>query len=339
MKIPKIILASLLCVLLLVGCVSSPQEKWDLPTNEDGTVTVYLPVESTMDIYMSIPDPMEPETTKLLYHYTEDGRLSGWETADPSADWGGDQAQRFSYDEYGRLTQLQAFEKSGSAYERRVYEYNEKSQLISENAYFCRDYTQENDQTQEKLTYRNLYFYDDTGRLIRHTEEQFDDEGNMEYSYTRAQYVYAPDESCFEEYSYGWQEGKAQLWEYKVTYYDEAGNKAYCDVYSLEEDGIPGEILYTHTYFYDETGRLAEETTVYKQKVFDGIDGGTKYTYDDHGNMVREYHYLFPQSPSCAAEFQYSIGSVNVTPEAAYRLLKNRPMDPFNLDPTPQPGF
>ena len=127
MKIPKIILASVLCVLLLVGCVSSPQEKWDLPTNEDGTVTVYLPVESTMDIYMSIPNPMEPETTKLLYHYTEDG----WETADPSADWGGDQGQRFSYDEYGKLTQLQAFKKSGSAYERRVYEYNEMGQLIA----------------------------------------------------------------------------------------------------------------------------------------------------------------------------------------------------------------
>lgn len=339
MKIPRIILASVLCVLLLVGCTSQSAEKWDFPINEDGTVTVYLPIASVMDSYYSIPGPKGNETVKILYHYNEDGRVIRWETEDPSTQWLGDRERRFTYDERGRLTQVQSFRAEVAVYERSVYEYDQKGLLISESGYFCRDYAQGNYQAQEKLTYRNLYFYDDSGRLILHREEHFDDKGNMEHSYTRTKYVYALDGSSFEEYSYGWQEGKAQLWEYKVTYYDEAGNKAYCDVYSLDEDGIPGEILYTHTYFYDETGRLAEETTVYKQKVFDGIDGGTKYTYDGHGNMVREYHYLFPQSPSCAAEFQYSIGLVNVTPEAAYRLLKNRPMDPFNLDPTPQPGF
>lgn len=325
-------------ILLVGGVAAQPTEKEGLRLNEDGTVTVYLPTVRVKVDAKGEPVLEVDEKGNLAYFvdillYNADGRPVRCDLCDMDTREVIDEGNRYTYDEQGHLIEV-AVPKGKDSFEQRTsYHYNSKGNL---SAVWRYEFLKRWDgigwtEGHEELVYREEYVYDAQGRLLRYNAPSIE-ATNALYG-DLVEYAYREEDRCVEaQYYRTGGNGQKEKSYYAEMYYDQEGKLLFIDMQFGE--GVGNAKM---EYAYNENGDVASATMKYG---YDGKDipdsAGTEFLYDQYGNVIKMLFYV---NGECVYSYEYHTSPVNVTPEAAYRLLHNRPADPFELDPTPDPVY
>ncbi len=324
-------------ILLVSGVAAQPTEEEGLRLNEDGTVTVYLPT-ARVEVDMA-GDPIRrlDEAGKAAYIvdillYNTDGRPARYDLCDMDTGVVVDEGKRYTYDEQGRLIEV-SVPKGLDSFEQRIsYHYNSKGRLSAVWYYAFQKRWDGTGWTEghEELVDREEYTYDEQGKLLRYDSPSIwatnDLYGNL------VEYTYREEDRCVEAQHYR-TGGNGQKEKFYCTqmYYDQEGKLLSINM-QLADDLVLSKMEYT----YNENGGVASAVMNYSPTEKEINSEGTEYLYDEHGNVIKKLYYV---NGKHRYSYEYHISPVNVTPEAALRLLHDRPADPFELDPTPDPVY
>lgn len=159
----------------------------------------------------------------------------------------------------------------------------------------------------------NFLSYNKAGKLIKKYREFSD-------SLTSTQ-LYEYNEQCqLIKESYQRSDGRTGMTNYE---YDDSGHLSIADC-----QGLNGWFFGRITYHYDETGKKLSATIDQK-----GVPAGSiSYTYDDHGNLIREYWnfsagwsqtfiYEYEEMPQQPPKF-YRSSNVYISQQNKYRLIR-----------------
>ncbi len=311
---------ALVCVVLTLSVVvGAAEEKTVLNINEDGTVTVYLPTER-----ISIDEEgnhLKGEGKDILT-YGEDGRPKEWKHYTYTGGFVSNGFQYF-YDQSGNLLELKSPRGLDSATYWETYEYNQQGQLVTYQVFYQPPFeTLETDPLLERLSYT----YDAQGRLATFVYYNPAWMG----ADVRGEYRYSADGRQVEIIQYL----DGELNTYSVNRYNEQGKMAQSLQYKIVDGVRTDEVNYCEDLFYDEDGNHIR-TTISDYTFSPLVEYAEKeviYTYDEYGNCTS---YRFYQNDSGTRTFiegyEYVITPVDVTPEAALRLMECRPQTPFWL--------
>ncbi len=166
----------------------------------------------------------------------------------------------FQYSEISE-TKTEEDDYSGT---QTTYKYNKDGQILEKSEY---DY----DYWDSELTNKEIYEYDENGRILRYIEHTGSGSLILEVRYT-----YDSIGNLIRKTS----NGEESYYNYEYTFeYDDKGNKVLENRYNYE-----GELYYTYKYTYDDNGNIITET---KYDDEGELEYTYEYTYDDKGNETQ----------------------------------------------------
>jgi hypothetical protein len=213
---------------------------------------------------------------RTVFHYDKVGREVGYSLVGGD----GDRPPKFvkTYDEAGRLTEEKSFLANGTLTSRRIFQYNPAGELIEVDEF-----------SDGKPESRVSYTYDQTGKLIKQTEEYLP--GSFRYISQVTKVEINFDEQGREIRRYNYQEDRLVYAFLKS--YDEKGRikesitikvKEYKVVEMPPYSNPPGKKVYV----YNQAGQLSE---LLAYSAPDRLRGKTVYVYDERGNQIESIQY------------------------------------------------
>lgn len=353
-------------ILLVGGVAAQPTEEEGLRLNEDGTVTVYLP---TVKFPVDEGGNIDTYNSIQVLAYNQEGRPTQWDyyNTDKNLEKRGN---RFFYDDRGNLTKICWMQGLDNYRTWKAYSYDENGFVVTEDEYgFDFNNMTEILGTQTQFTYDNdrlrslistiIIDIEDTDTVTEdeiQTEGDIDVNGDMTITWDLdletqfgADFHYNEDGTG----GYCWFTAQFMGYSAKIGYAefecDVSGRIVQMNVFSatsdfseadqsqsaenIEIDDEPAMQTWT---VYDNQDRVIEERWYYDDETSLGDReipaGKTLLSYDEYGNCVSALTY--DAEGTYAYGYEWVVYPVNVTPEAALRLLHHRPIDPFEPDPT-----
>ena len=295
------------CLLTLCACNK------DEDSAEESLVTVYLPSEETL---MEI---------NRVYSYSYDER--GYKTSCViKTDGKVDSHIDYTYDDQGnKISQLQIVDGEESS--RINYTYDQKGNHIETRSYY-----------KGKFNSSHSYTYDQNGKLI---EEVRCSDGRTTHLYT-----YTYENNTVTEFYYT-SDGTLELTSIFVRTLDQQGHILQTSSYALEDKDrldqadplwtytfvYDGDLLVEEAHYFDGTMTL-QKTYKYNQQgdpieyICKSYDNGEvinqevltyDYTYDAHGNLIKQERYMNGQADS-SETWTYTYVAVTMSRQLAEKL-------------------